>query len=107
MHVRARVAAVHHDCNGLIRRFATCLYYLTDVEEGGETIFPAASDARTDFAHLRTVDEAIGAFLAPEHRALDTSLPRATERARDGRAQRGGGGVVCKPTKGDAIIWYN
>ena len=31
---------VHHDCNGLIRRYATCLYYLNEVEEGGETAFP-------------------------------------------------------------------
>ena len=30
----------HHDCNGLIRRYATCLYYLNEVEEGGETSFP-------------------------------------------------------------------
>lgn len=33
----AQQYGMHHDCNGLIRRYATLLFYLNDVEEGGQT----------------------------------------------------------------------
>jgi hypothetical protein len=110
---------VHHDCNGSIRRFATCLYYLNDVEEGGETQFPAASDDRSAWSHLGTSDAAIDEFIAPEHKAsLAASetermvLQRRAVEQRNARQAASGvrdeeRGAVVKPTKGDAVLWYN
>ena len=109
---------VHHDCNGLIRRYATCLYYLTDVEEGGGTWFPAASDRKQDHSHLTTSDAMITHFLAPEHRKLSAGVVAEEDLARDAALSKtissssssfssGRPGVVCKPSKGDAIVWYN
>lgn len=103
---------VHHDCNGVIRRFATCLYYLADVESGGETHFPAASDDPDEWRHLRTSDAAIDEFISPEHkmtfRQIDT--PQAQMRAKaEGAPPKAEKrtGVLVRPRKGDALLWYN
>ena len=79
---------LHHDCNGLLRRYATVLLYLSDCE-GGETCFPAASDDPTAWTQLDTADAAIAHFNA---RA-------ATAPADDG--------VRVRPRAGSAAIFYN
>ena len=56
----------------------TAFYYLNDVEGGGETAFPAADGAMTP------------------SEALALSEPQAS-----------GGGLVVKPERGAALLWYN
>lgn len=119
---------VHHDCNGLYRRFATVLYYLSDVEGGGETAFPYAGDAEDEWADIDTIDKACAHAAAPEHadlmsqrllglpasrderpalpgRPLRPSAPAAGIVAAAAPAKRTG--VVVAPRKGDAVLWYN
>jgi prolyl 4-hydroxylase len=112
---RGQQYGVHHDCNGLIRRYATCLYYLGDVNGGGETLFPAASDDEAEWAFLPNVDAAISYFLAPEHKhvgaRLDPGLERQVAAAAEAAGSLRGGsmptGVSVTPKMGDAVLWYN
>ena len=95
------------------------LFYLTDVEEGGETCFPAASDVASDWAGLKSSDDAIRHFLAPEHETIrngpeDGERPEGGDGSMAGGVQGGGrgearamGGVKVKPRRGDAVVWYN
>jgi prolyl 4-hydroxylase len=110
----------HHDCDGLGRRYATVLCYLSDVDEGGETAFPAASDDPNEWKDLRSVDEAATRFMAKRHAAAaelkwaatgeeaDSAAAANTQRDEgSAEARPGGTGVVCAPRKGDAVLFYN
>ena len=67
---------VHHDSSNFQPRMATAFYYLSDVVDGGETIFPSAEGA------MEPAD------------ALELSEPTR-------------GGLVVKPRKGAALLFYN
>ncbi|XP_045167509.2 uncharacterized protein LOC123530800 [Mercenaria mercenaria] len=66
-----------------ICRYVTVLYYLNDVEEGGETAFPLA-------------DLSYGEMVSKEN----TNWRNLTSDCHDAA-------VVIKPKKGKAIMWYN
>jgi len=68
----------HPQIQARVNRYATVFYYLNDVEEGGETVFPR-SDA-TDDSYL----------LGPIHDYADCSR-----------------GLRVKPQRGAALLWYN
>ena len=70
---------MHHDSSAFLPRYLTAFYYLNDVEDGGETAFPAADGA-----------------MAPSE-AMALKEPAAE-----------GGGLVVKPKRGAALVlWYN
>ncbi len=89
---------MHHDCNGLLRRYATVLVYLSGCE-GGETNFPAASDDPKAWAECATADDAIRRFASPEQAAAIGGV--------SGGETKGGDGVRVRPRMGDAVIFYN
>jgi prolyl 4-hydroxylase len=106
---------VHHDCNGMLRRYATVLLYLNDVDGGGETHFPAAGDDASAW-RFDSVDEAALAFMAPRHSAAqeyrwaahDTAARGGGAAARaEAAAAARDGGVRVAPRKGDALLFYN
>ncbi|XP_052778734.1 transmembrane prolyl 4-hydroxylase-like [Mya arenaria] len=66
-------------------RFATVLYYLNDVEEGGETAFPIADLSITE--QRKYQDE------KPDWQNLTSNCDTSS--------------LVIKPEKGKAILWYN
>jgi hypothetical protein len=106
-----------HDCR--LCRFATMLYNLNDLGDGGggETVFPLAEDAK-----LTKLD---AAAVAASHKARPSPLARgqlvaavdgwrvhgAREeeycRSSRGGARGGGVGLRVTPKKGQAILWYN
>ena len=69
---------MHHDSSSFQPRLLTAFYYLNEVEEGGQTVFPAAD----------------GAMDAAEAMALDE--PAAA-----------GKGLAVTPERGSALLWYN
>ena len=68
-----------------ICRYATVLYYLNDVEEGGETAFPVADLSFSEMVNIRNNQ--------PLWRNLTSNCDTAS--------------VIIKPQKGKAIMWYN
>jgi prolyl 4-hydroxylase len=68
----------HPQIQARVNRYATVFYYLNEVEEGGETVFPR-SDA-TDDSYL----------LGPIHNYADCTR-----------------GLRVKPRRGAAVLWYN
>ena len=69
---------MHHDSSAFLPRLLTAFYYLNGVDDGGETAFPAADGA-----------------MSPNE-ALALTEPAAA-----------GGGLLVKPEKGAALMWYN
>eukprot|EP00794_Sanderia_malayensis_P018968 gene18968-20874_t len=67
-------------------RYITVLYYLNNVEEGGETAFPVADDPT--YQHSDFVQRKNGDFYNLSQFCYDSS-------------------VVVKPEKGKAVMWYN
>lgn len=68
----------HHDSSVFQPRYLTAFYYLNEVEEGGETVFPAADGA-----------------LTPEE-AYALAEPCG-----------GGPGLAVRPSMGTALLFYN
>lgn len=67
-------------------RYITILYYLNDVEEGGETAFPVADNETFDqMLYIKTMDE---------------DKFNLMEFCHDGK-------LVVTPKRGKAIMWYN
>ncbi|KAJ7360407.1 prolyl 4-hydroxylase [Desmophyllum pertusum] len=66
-------------------RFITILYYLNDVEQGGETAFPVADNSSISWKGLRN----------PEADELNLSISCHSAN------------LVLPPNKGTAIMWYN
>lgn len=69
---------MHHDSSAFLPRYMTAFYYLSEVEQGGETAFPAADGA-----------------MSPDE-AMALREPAAE-----------GSGLVVKPELGAALLWYN
>ena len=69
---------MHHDSSSFLPRYLTAFYYLSEVEAGGETAFPAADGAMTPAE------------------AMALKEPAAE-----------GSGLVVKPELGAALLWYN
>ncbi len=69
---------MHHDSSKFHARLLTAFYYLNDVPSGGETAFPAADGA-----------------MGPEE-AMKLMEPAAS-----------GAGLVVKPRRGSALLFYN
>jgi prolyl 4-hydroxylase len=70
---------MHHDSSRFLPRFLTAFYYLNEVEGGGETAFPAADGA-----------------MSPAD-ALALAEPGTAD----------GAGLVVRPERGAALLWYN
>ncbi|XP_068676643.1 transmembrane prolyl 4-hydroxylase-like isoform X4 [Montipora foliosa] len=68
-----------------ICRFATVLYFLDDVEDGGETAFPVADNSTFDDNEWIRDSENVCNLAKNCHKA----------------------NVVVKPEKGKAVLWYN
>ncbi|XP_065120645.1 transmembrane prolyl 4-hydroxylase isoform X2 [Paramisgurnus dabryanus] len=75
----------HQVLQDLRKRYITVLFYLNNVEEGGETTFPVADN--------RTYEEA--SLIQNDVDLLDT------------RKHCDKGNLRVKPTKGTAVFWYN
>lgn len=75
-------------------RYATVLYYLGDVAEGGETCFPLA-----DYAPVLNLPQAKWADLQRQAGFLQNASNRCSNRRP--------GCVFAAPRRGDAIAWYN
>ena len=69
---------MHHDSSAFLPRLLTAFYYLNGVEDGGETAFPAADGAMSPNEALALTDPAAA-----------------------------GAGLLVKPEKGAALMWYN
>lgn len=93
---------VHHDCDGVTRRYATVLLYLCDVDGGGETHFPVAGDDEEEWACIPSVDAAVRGFRQSRHGGGDGggAMAASVTAMRDG-------GLKVAPRKGDAILFYN
>jgi hypothetical protein len=108
-----RSYAMHHDCNGLLRRYATVLFYLNDVDEdgGGETVFPAAGDDGQEWSEHCTVDDAIRRFSSPElARSLNENFSSGStsgEAVLHSVGSATAPGIRVTPKQGDAVVWYN
>ncbi|XP_068679514.1 transmembrane prolyl 4-hydroxylase-like isoform X2 [Montipora foliosa] len=68
-------------------RYITILYYLNDVEEGGETAFPVADNATLDMARMAATRSKFDYY----------NLSHNCHK----------GNLVVSPRKGTAIMWYN
>ncbi|XP_074618508.1 transmembrane prolyl 4-hydroxylase-like [Acropora palmata] len=68
-------------------RYITILYYLNDVEEGGETAFPVADNKTLDMEYLKD-------------NRVDKDYFNLSHNCNLGN-------LIIKPRKGTAIMWYN
>ncbi|XP_058967699.2 transmembrane prolyl 4-hydroxylase-like, partial [Pocillopora verrucosa] len=70
-----------------ICRYITILYYLNDVEGGGETAFPVAENETLNFEYLKDSRSTLDYFNLSHNCHV--------------------GNLVIKPRKGTAVMWYN
>jgi hypoxia-inducible factor prolyl 4-hydroxylase len=85
----------HHDSTEYTPRYLTLLYYLTDVEEGGETAFPMADTNVTTWNEEGLTPEGWGGITYTAEDKWNLSYTANCHRS-----------VYVKPTKGKAILWY-
>ncbi|RMX59580.1 hypothetical protein pdam_00003643, partial [Pocillopora damicornis] len=95
-HLRTDVPCCHqqHEVDMLsfenpcrICRYITILYYLNDVEGGGETAFPVAENETLNFEYLKDSRGTLDYFNLSHNCHV--------------------GNLVIKPRKGTAVMWYN
>lgn len=77
-------------------RFATILFYLNDVEEGGETVFTKANETPDDVKEAIIQELRASSDSGLEHGSWEETMT-ATCRS----------GFVVKPTQNRAILFYN
>ncbi|XP_078365043.1 transmembrane prolyl 4-hydroxylase-like [Oculina patagonica] len=95
-HEKTEVACCHQQTEELMMsfqhpcrlcRYVTILYYLNDVEAGGETAFPVADNETLDMEYLKDSRGDLDYFNLSHNCHA--------------------GNLVIKPRKGTAVMWYN
>ena len=96
----------HHDTDQRLARILTILIYLSDVREGGETIFPFAIAAQADGKHeLLSSEPPLPPPVDLNNLRKSGIKPMAPycARARNGTADF----VTVRPRKGAAVVFYS
>ena len=83
-----------------LERFASMFLYLSDVEEGGETIFPEADDS--------TYRRGVSCGLVDQGtRTVSNDCTREEEGHMVANCAERAPGLVVPPKRGTLMLWYN
>ena len=83
-----------------LERFASMFLYLSDVEEGGETIFPEADDS--------TYRRGVSCGLVDQGtRTVSNDCTREEEGHMVANCAERAPGLVVPPKRGSLMLWYN
>ena len=82
---------MHHDSSAFQPRLLTAFYYLSDVEEGGETLFPAADGAMAADEALRSAARAERCISSRQRRSPPPLAPLGPALLAPGGAPHPGG----------------